>query len=50
MNAVCTSELPLLEQFILHRLDAASDDLTAAYDSLNFAKVQTVLMQVRLNE
>jgi isoleucyl-tRNA synthetase len=46
-DAVPTSELPLLERFILHRLDATSHELTAAYDELNFAKVQTVLMQVR---
>ena len=49
-DAVCISELPSLERFVLHRLDAASEELTAAYDSLNFAKVQSVLMQVRLNE
>jgi hypothetical protein len=50
IDAVCTAELPLLERFILHRLDAATEELTTAYDSLNFAKVQTVLMQVLPNE
>lgn len=48
VDAVCISELPLLERFILHRLSVASNDLTEAYDSFNFAKVQTVLMQVNI--
>jgi isoleucyl-tRNA synthetase len=50
VHTVCTSELPPLERFILHRLDDTTEELTAAYDNLNFAKVQTVLMQVRLLE
>ena len=31
---------------MLHRLDVTTEELTTEYDSLNFAKVQTVLMKV----
>jgi isoleucyl-tRNA synthetase len=47
---VPVSELPPLERFMLHRLDVMSKELTAAYDELNFAKVQTLLMQLSTSD
>lgn len=50
MHSVPVSELPPLERFMLHRLDVMSKDLTAAYDELNFSKVQTLLMQLSTSD
>ena len=45
-DLVPTDELPALERYMMHQFAAVSEDLTAAYDDLNFAKVQTLLMQL----
>ena len=50
VHSVPVSELPPLERFMLHRLDVMSKELTAAYDELNFAKVQTLLMQLSTSD
>ena len=47
-HLVPVSDLPEAEQFILHRLTMTSIDIAEAYDEYNFAKVQSLLMQVSL--
>jgi isoleucyl-tRNA synthetase len=50
VDLVAHGELPQAERYLLHRLHTLSGELTAAYDELNFAKAQALLMTLANTE